>query len=87
MLWKAKTGKKLDYCSGKNHYAWADKPAYSTIHEWIRKQKGSAGDKKCLHCENQAREWANIDHKYTRNLDDYIALCKKCHIKFDKQKI
>ena len=27
--------------------------------------------------------WANIDHKYRRNLDDWIGLCAKCHRRYD----
>ena len=29
-------------------------------------------------------QWANIDHKYRRVLDDYIHMCAKCHGEYDR---
>ena len=59
---------------------------YVSIHAWMVREKGSP--QKCEHCsgiDKKKYEWANIDHKYRRNLDDYIRLCTKCHRKFDKK--
>ncbi len=28
-------------------------------------------------------QWANISGNYTENKNDWIALCKRCHYKFD----
>ena len=28
-------------------------------------------------------EWANIDHKYRRVLEDFIRMCTSCHRKYD----
>lgn len=41
------------------------------------------------HCSTCFRDdtvihWANKDNTYSRNLDDYIALCAKCHWAYDK---
>lgn len=83
--YKDKEGSTNYKTRGKRHHSWkGDKVTYSSIHDWIRSRKGKAGNQKCLHCEKQARDWANIDHTYSRDLDDYISLCRKCHIKFDK---
>jgi DNA-directed RNA polymerase subunit RPC12/RpoP len=83
--YKALTGSKNYKTRGKRHWHWkGDEATYSSIHDWIRKKKGKAGNYKCVHCGKQARDWANIDHVYSRDLDDYIPLCRKCHIKFDK---
>ena len=51
-------------------------------HHWVKRRKQKTGV--CSRCgERRYTEWANIDHKYSRNLDDYIELCKPCHIKHD----
>lgn len=59
------------------------KISYMNIHYWVRKQKGKAS--KCTDCgaTEGKFEWANIDHKYSLNLNDYIELCKPCHGKLD----
>lgn len=72
---------------GKSHYAWKDiKVGYRALHLWLRRVKGKPT--KCRHCgivSNQPRkiDWANIDHKYSRNPEDYIPLCKSCHKIYD----
>ena len=63
--------------------------SYSAKHSWITRRKGSP--EQCLHCGSVGKkiqnrwniDWANIDHKYRRNLGDYIPLCKQCHTKYD----
>jgi hypothetical protein len=56
---------------------------YSAIHKWIRANYGKP--EKCLYCKTQGKRmhWANIDHKYTRNINDWIPLCAQCHSWFD----
>jgi len=82
------TGKRpqslINKISGKNNYAWkGDKASYFAIHAKIQRQKGKA--KKCEHCgtEKGKIEWANKDHEYSRNPEDYISLCVRCHRKYD----
>ena len=58
-----------------------NKVGYVALHMWIRKMKGKP--EICEHCGNSAKHWANIDHKYRRNLEDYISLCVGCHKKYD----
>jgi hypothetical protein len=29
--------------------------------------------------------WANLDHKYTRDLSKWVPLCKKCHSAYDQE--
>ena len=61
--------------------------SYVVRHDLIRKQKGKA--KICVDCsvtyKERRIEWSNIDHKYSRNLNDYSARCCKCHQKYDKK--
>ena len=67
-------------------YKWlGDKISIRGVHTWIERQKGKP--QVCEHCGATRKEkwlhWSNIDHKYRRNLDDYISLCVPCHIKYD----
>lgn len=62
---------------------------YSGKHKYIYYKKGRAP--KCVKCGKVGEskngrwtiDWSNIDHKYKRNLDDYVALCQKCHRQYD----
>lgn len=83
--------------SGENNPSWGkdmsedrnanwkgDEVGYSGVHTWIEKWKGKP--KKCENCgtENAKKfEWANIDHKYRRVLQDYIRMCTSCHRNYD----
>ena len=72
---------------GKSHHAWlGDFPSYSAVHHWVKKYKGCPF--MCNNClkireKSNTHHWANIDHKYKRDLNDYISLCAKCHRKYD----
>ncbi len=79
-LWP--NGRKFPDLTGENHWNWkGDKVGYRGIHHWINKQNGKAI--KCNFCGKTGIkhdiQWANIDHKYRRNLADYISLCALCH--------
>ena len=56
---------------------------YRTIHYWVRTSKEYPDA--CSSCKKKSKrlEWSNVDHKYRLSLDDYIALCKPCHTKYD----
>ena len=72
---------------GIKHHNWKGKNVgYRGLHYWIRRIKGNPI--KCENCGYVSKKpkdmhWANIDHKYRRNPDDYIALCRKCHKLYD----
>lgn len=70
---------------GNKSSAWkGDSACLMAKHSFISRTKGTPS--KCEHCgtENEKwYDWANIDHKYSRNLEDYIRLCRKCHRKYD----
>lgn len=62
-----------------------DKVKYSGLHYWVRKHLGRP--MKCEECKSTKKkryEWANIDHKYKRDLNDWIRLCCSCHSAYDK---
>lgn len=71
---------------GERNPAWKDKPGYIATHVYVRKYKKCDG--KCTICsEPKGRknlEVAKLKHKkYTRNPDDYIWLCRRCHNVYD----
>lgn len=78
-------GKNRKDITGKNHYLWkGNKVGYWGVHHWIERWKGKP--KKCDNCGTEKAkkyEWANVDHKYKRVLEDYIRMCTKCHRKYD----
>lgn len=80
-------GKKVEQTTGSKNWIWkGDKVGYYGIHHWVKRHKGEAV--KCDHCEKfkttpKSIQWANIDHKYRRNLADFISLCISCHRQYD----
>ena len=69
----------------KNANWKGDNAKYGTIHDWVRTRKGKAREHICEICnERQAMDWSNKDHKYKRDLEDWQAVCRKCHYKYDK---
>lgn len=78
-------GKKFP--DGKKSSMWkGDKVGYGALHLWVSRWKGKPN--MCEMCGTEkARkyEWANIDHKYRRVLEDYIRMCTKCHRNYDKK--
>lgn len=78
-------GKKRLDMIGVNNFSWRGNDAgKSAMHNWVERQRGKP--KKCEMCGDTKRrfyDWANIDHKYKRKLEDYIRLCRSCHRKRD----
>jgi uncharacterized protein YlaI len=68
---------------GKEHHLWKGEDAtIKCKHSWVKRHKGFA--KRCSICgKTKNIDWANKDHKYSRNLDDYIELCRSCHRLYD----
>lgn len=63
-----------------------DKAKFAAMHDWVRRLKGRPS--KCEVCgttKAKKFEWANVDHKYKRLLEDYIRMCTKCHMLFDRE--
>jgi hypothetical protein len=77
----ASRNKKL---SGPVNPRWkGDEISYSRLHNWVRREKTKT--EICEHCGQEGyTEWANVDHLYRRDLDDYMELCKLCHRAYDK---
>ena len=72
---------------GEENRNWkGDKVGYQALHQWVTRVAGAP--KKCENCgTTRAKkfEWANISKRYLRVLSDWVRLCTKCHIKFDKK--
>lgn len=59
---------------------------YRNIHSWVTYYLGqphycnNCGNKKLRH---RQYHWANISHKYKKDLKDWTRLCINCHRKYD----
>ena len=81
----SRKGKPHFNVRGEKNGMWKQDAGYTAIHQWVRRWKKDA-PKICQQCGTETAkkyEWANIDHKYRRVLDDYIRLCTSCHRKYD----
>lgn len=60
-------------------------------HYWIRRNGGQKI--RCDICKTPAvffdgmnsLDWANKDHKYRKIREDWMTLCRTCHVEYDKQ--
>ena len=58
---------------------------YNRYHEHKRYKDGWAREYGCWFCDNQADEWAWIHDADPADFDSYIALCYRCHQKYDNR--
>lgn len=74
---------RLNLKKGENHHKWkGNEVGYGALHSWMRREHGKP--EKCQKCGRvKYVQWANKSGKYLRLKDDWIALCGKCHYKFD----
>lgn len=55
---------------------------YSQLHYWAKKQLKAPG--RCPECGQVKRlDLANKSQKYKQDLNDWLWLCRSCHIKYD----
>jgi len=71
---------------GENNWRWkGDQVGYDALHRWVAKQLGKPNI--CYNCglkdTNRQYDWANISGNYIRDLNDWIRLCKSCHVLLD----
>jgi hypothetical protein len=62
-----------------------EKSKYGPLHTWVRRNFGTPA--KCEHCSTTSAplfDWANVSGQYLRARSDWVRLCRRCHIKFDK---
>jgi len=77
----AETKKKMgEQKLGVNNPMWkGDKVSYKSLHCWVRRHK----EKKLCICGKAPYDLANISRKYLRDINDYVWLCRKCHMLSD----
>ena len=65
---------------GNNNPMWkGDDVGYGNLHVWVRRHK----EKHLCPCGKMPYDVANISGEYKRDINDYIWLCRKCHMKSD----
>ena len=56
-----------------------ENPNYKTIHNFLNFKFKKPN--LCVKCKKKRKlDWALIGKKYTRDIKDYIALCRSCHL-------
>lgn len=81
---------KLGLKGEKNPMWKGDKVGYSGLHLWVEGVLGKP--KKCSYCGREdlnprQYHWANVSHKYKREITDWVRLCVTHHRLFDLGKI
>ena len=74
----------LDYRMGSE-----GRRPYGTMHLRVRRARGPAKLQKCAHCagrgiDKQAKDWAMLHDRDGKDIGDYIPLCRRCHIFYDR---
>ena len=59
-----------------------DTNTYYGVHQWVKRYFGKP--KNCELCGSDIYvEWASRDHKYQAKREDWLRLCRKCHMEYD----
>ena len=69
---------------GKNNARWSgDEFTYTAIHKWLNRNKPKPD--KCEECGKMTKklDCHCISEKYTRDINDYMWLCRICHMEKD----
>ena len=61
----------------------APSTAYSVNHRMVRKARGPAWQQDCAHCGGAACDWATIHGRSGEQPEDYLPLCRSCHLTYD----
>jgi hypothetical protein len=76
---------------GKKNGIWkGDNARTDTIHQWLSRNFGKANCCKNLNCaypQNKVKRWDYAlihGKKYSHNINNFIMLCRSCHIKYDR---
>jgi len=72
---------------GEEHHLWkGENGSKATKHAWVKSRLGKPN--KCEHCGTTSAkkfEWANKSGQYKRDLTDWLRLCTRCHVFYDKK--
>lgn len=82
---EALKNKKQPWRANELHYLWkGDDVGYSALHRWLSNHFTKSN---CEFCGSKHNlDWANISNTYKRDKSDFLVLCRRCHIAFDKGK-
>lgn len=73
---------------GEENHNWkGDDVGYFSLHAWVNRKLGRP--RVCDHCGTTSAkryEWANKCGLYKRDVNDWLRLCKSCHVKYDNQR-
>lgn len=80
-----KTEFKSEEVARERNAQWmGERVGYRALHTWVRRTFGEPVV--CEECGSRKNvEWANMNHFYRRNREDWKALCKKCHVRYDRR--
>ena len=82
----------------EKNFCWkGDKVGYIGLHKWVARQVGQPSKCENPNCKYPRTsksgrwlefpkrfDWANKSGEYKRQLDDWIRLCRSCHIIMDR---
>lgn len=84
---RKKISKNRIYKTGKAHPKYKGLNGnYGTLHRWIKKEFINLEINYCENCETKVAkkfDCANISGDYLTTMDDWVYLCRQCHILFD----
>lgn len=60
--------------------------SYHGLHRWVERTLGFSRNGFCKWCGDvENLNWANVSHEYKQDVLDWMILCRKCHVKYDRQ--
>ncbi len=85
---RTKLKMSLSHSEDKSASWKGDNVSYGGLHMWVYKHLGKPDT--CEHCgvrglKGHQIHWANKSGKYKRNIKDWLRLCVKCHVAYDKK--
>ena len=80
---RLKTGVSNVATVGKLNIHWKEVGvSKSALHVWVRRHK--VKPELCVHCNiKKPYDLANISGEYKRDINDFLWLCRGCHMKYD----
>lgn len=75
------------FCSNECKQRARRKPdaRYHTLHQRVRRARGSASDQTCVDCGQAAAEWSQIQGTTGQEPEHYEPRCEGCHTAYDTE--
>jgi hypothetical protein len=68
---------------GKRNGNWNENVGYAGIHKWVRRNRPAPENCEICGVKRERLDCANLSGEYKRDLNDWIYLCRRCHMKTD----